>query len=624
MQSTFSGIEIGKRSLLAHNRGLNTVGHNLSNASTEGYSRQRVDLQAFHPLARAQLNRPYRPGQLGQGVEVARIERVKDMLLEGRIVSQNSVDGYWTQRERFSLMVDQVYNEPGDHSVRTLMDRFWDSWQELSIYPEQTAAREQVRERGEALIDGIRQRNRSLNEIRAMLEDEIRGKVREVNELGHEIAELNLEITKSKAAGDNPNDLLDRRDLLVEKLSELLEVTIETRNPNEFTVHTGGYRLVQGGIVREFEAIPEPANNGFSRVVWGHSGEDVALRSGALGALVELRDEDLRGELQSLDNMTINFIDLVNDIHRDGFGLDGETGRDFFTEYPAVLNVLGNYDRSGDGAFDHTYLFRITGTNALDAQQQIGIDGTMTLSGPENTIDIPYNPTDTVEDVIARINTSGAEVTARLDRDDRLSLKATAAADIENPDFVIRHVEDSGQFLAGYAGLLVGPGADSAFTFDQPDMTAALIADAGFQVAPLNNPSGWMRLNREIERDVSKIAASFGTAGRPGEPGDGSAAQEIAQLRHQPVMVGRDSTFDDYFADSAASAGLASQEARSALDTQNAIMKNLRDMRDSISGVNIDEELAQMIKFQHAYTAAARYITQVDRMLDTIINRMGV
>ncbi len=624
MQSTFAGIEIGKRSLLAHNRGLSTIGHNLSNASTEGYSRQRVDLQAFHPLARAQLNRPDRPGQLGQGVEVARIERVKDMLLEGRIVSQNSLEGYWTQRERFTLMVDQVYNEPTEHSVRDHMDRFWDSWQELSIHPEQTAAREQVRERAASLIEAVKQRNRSLNEIRAMIEDEVRGKVREVNELGREIAELNLEITKSKAAGDNPNDLLDRRDLLVGKLSEYIEVSIETRNPHEFTVHTGGHSFVQGGVVREFETVPEPANNGLSRVVWSHSGEDVELRTGALGALVELRDQDLRGELQSLDNMAMNFIDLVNDVHRDGYGLDGDSGRDFFVEYPAVLNVIGNYDRSGDGAFDHTYLFRVTGTNELDAQQQIGIDGTMTLAGPDGPIDIEYHPTDTVEDVIARINTSGAELGARLDRNDRLSLKATAAADIDNPDFVIRQLEDSGQFLAGYAGLLTGTGADNAYRFDEPNMTDMLAAESGFQVAPLNNPSGWMRLNREIEQDVGKIAASFGTAGRPGEPGDGSAAQEIAQLRHRPVMVGRDSTFDDYFADSAASAGLAAQEARQTLDTQNAITKNLRDMRDSISGVNIDEELAQMIKFQHAYTAAARYITQVDRMLDTIINRMGV
>ncbi len=624
MQSTFSGIEIGKRSLLAHNRGLSTIGHNLSNASTEGYSRQRVDLETFHPLARAQLNRPHRPGQLGQGVEVARIERVRDMLLEGRIVSQSSREAYWGERERFTLMVDQVYNEPTEHSVRDMMDRFWDSWQELSIYPEQTAAREQVRERGEALIEGIKQRNRGLNEIRVMLEDEIRGKVREVNEIGREIAELNLEITKSKAAGDNPNDLLDRRDLLVEKLSTFVNVTTEDRNPQEFTVHTGGHRLVQGGIVREFETVPEPENQGFSRVTWRHSGEDVELRSGALAALVELRDEDLRGELQSLDNMTINFIDLVNEIHRDAYGMDGETGRDFFVEYPAVLNVLGDYDRTGDGAFDHTYLFRLTGTNELDAQPQIGIEGTMTLSGPEQNIEIQYHPTDTVEDVIARINTSSSEVTARLDRNNRLSLKATPAAEIEDPDFVIRHVEDSGQFLAGYAGLLAGSGSDNAYRYDEPNMTEMLTADAGFQVAPLNNPSGWMRLNREIERDVTKIAASFGTAGRPGEPGDGSAAQQIAQLRHRPVMVGHDNTFDDYFADSAASAGLAAQEARSTLDTQNAIAKNLRDLRDSISGVNIDEELAQMIKFQHAYTAAARYITQVDRMLDTIINRMGV
>ena len=118
MQSTFAPIELGKRGLVATTQGLQTVGHNLSNASVEGYSRQRVEMVPSPPLYEPQLNREETPGQIGQGVEVSRIERIKDMLLEGRIVSEQNVQGYWEARDKYILMLEQVYNEPTDHSVR--------------------------------------------------------------------------------------------------------------------------------------------------------------------------------------------------------------------------------------------------------------------------------------------------------------------------------------------------------------------------------------------------------------------------------------------------------------------------------------------------------------------------
>ena len=140
MQSTFTGIEIGKRSLNAHNQGLITIGHNLANASTEGYSRQRVELGTMEPLYAPELNREETPGQIGQGVVIERIERVRDGLLEGRIVSESGLEGYWGSRDKYVLMLEQVHNEPSDSSVRTMMDRFWDSWQELSLRPSDAAA----------------------------------------------------------------------------------------------------------------------------------------------------------------------------------------------------------------------------------------------------------------------------------------------------------------------------------------------------------------------------------------------------------------------------------------------------------------------------------------------------
>ncbi|MDA3956818.1 MAG: flagellar hook-associated protein FlgK, partial [Oceanispirochaeta sp.] len=169
MGSTFSGIELGKRSLQAHTQGLQTIGHNLSNASTEGYSRQRVRLSATDPIYMPQMNRAERPGQIGQGVDVTMVERIKDTLLENRVLAQGDETGYWETRDQYLLMVEQIYNEPYDTSVRTLMDKFWDSWQELSVNPEEIPSRQAVLKRIESLIDGINSRYRRLNETRTMI-----------------------------------------------------------------------------------------------------------------------------------------------------------------------------------------------------------------------------------------------------------------------------------------------------------------------------------------------------------------------------------------------------------------------------------------------------------------------
>ncbi|NLJ47066.1 MAG: flagellar hook-associated protein FlgK [Treponema sp.] len=625
MQSTFAGIEIGKRGLVAHQQGLVTTGHNLTNASTEGYSRQRVHLGSVEPIYAPQLNREETPGQIGQGVQVSRIERVKDELLEGRIVAQQGGLGYWETRDKYVRLLEQVYDEPTDVSIRSRMDMFWDAWQELSLHPGELPARRAVVERGRTLIDSIHERYQRLSGIREMADQDIGIVIKQVNDLSRQIAALNVEIVKVKALGDSPNDLLDRRALLVEKLGKLVPVTTDGRDADEFMVHLDGQILVQGKIARAFSLTSGPEDDGYGRPVWSDTEDEARYRGGVLGALFQLRDGDIRGEIQSLDTMTLTFTDLVNEAHRAAYGLDGSTGTDFFSEYPAVNNVAGNYDRNGDGQYDSTYIYRVTGVNRLDGQEQIGLAGTIRLSGPGGILEIPYRPTDTVGDLVARINTSGAEVTARLTREGRLQLRATATDSRENPDFVIRHLEDSGEFLAGYAGILAASGEAGAFDWERPDAVLGLrTGGLDYAVAPIAHPSGWIEVTEAVGRNPMKVAAGFGENGKPAEIGDGSAALAIAALRDRPVMVGSLATFDDWFADAAARIGLLGEQAERSAETQSRIVKNLADMRDSISGVNIDEELANMIKFQHGYAAAARFIANFDEMLNTIINRMGV
>jgi len=622
MPSTFMGIEIGKRSLIGHTLGLNTIGHNLSNASVEGYSRQRVEMKATDPIYMPGLNRELYPGQLGQGMEVNRIARVRDMLLEGRIINETAGEGYWGARDKYVLLLEQIYNEPTEVSVRSLMDKFWESWQELSLNPTEVGARTAVLQRGQALIDAIHSRYFRLKETRDMIEGDILAVVEEVNDLGREIAALNEQIIKIEALGDNPNDLYDRRDLLTGRLAELVDITIGTQDPDEYVIYTGGRHLVQGRHHEELVPVPDPANDSYSRILWGETGDSLELRGGKLAGLIELRDVDARGEIQKLDLMTVTFIDLVNEIHSRSYGLNGRTGIDFFREYPFINNLAGNYDRNGDGVNDSSYIFRLNGTNALDPKEQVALRGTLILPGATDDVLLDYFPTDTVEDLIFRINTSGAEVAARLNREGQLTITGVPVADTDNPDFVIRHLEDTGQFFTGYAGMLQAGGPEGAFDWGGSDAVLNLVEQARFAVAPQAHPAGWIEVNPALAKDPLSVASALEGGGEAFA--DGSAALAIANLRTEPVMLGASGSFDEYFSTVVTDIGLRGQIAETAFETQSLVLKELRDMREALSGVNIDEELANMIKYQHGYSAAARFVTEVDRMLDTIINRMAV
>ncbi len=623
MGSTFSGIELGKRSIMAHTDAISTAGHNISNANTEGYSRQRVQLKEFDPLYRPDLERPDRAGMIGQGIDVQSITRIRDEMLDQRITAQQNQESYWDTRSKYYTMIEQIYNEPDEVSVRSNMDKFWESWQELSINPESQAARQAVVTRGESLSDSIQSKWENLMGVGSLINSDIDSTVKQINSYANQIAAVNSEIVRSRGVGDNPNDLLDRRDLLVDKLSKLANITTDRRDPDEFMVHLDGKVLVQGGVARNFDLVSLTDNNGYEKLVWADTREDASVSGGTLGALIELRDVDVRNEIQSLNTMTMNFSDLVNDVHRNAYGANNVTGLDFFTQHSFVENVNGNFDRNGDGVLDHSYIFRFTGTTTLNPQDQIGFEGVMTFSGPSGNVQVPYHPTDTVETVINRINDSNGEVKAYLDRNNNLVLKGTTAQNVENPDFVIRHVEDSGFFLTGYSGILAASGADGAYDFARADAVDSL-AGAQFAVSPVLNPAGYIEVNGVIKNDVKSVAAAFRDDSGNVNAGDGRAAVEIASIRNTKVMIGHERTLDDYFADSVTNVGLKGEQAENNLKSHMAIMNDLRTMRDSISGVNIDEELSDIIKFQHGYNAAAKFVTIWDSLIDTVINRLGV
>ena len=634
MNSTFMGLEIGKRGLMTHQQALHVTGHNISNAANEEYSRQRVVITSADPLYVPALNRAERPGNIGQGSQVASVERIRDAFIDDRIVSEKNTMGYWESRNEFIYQIEMVYNEPSDQSIRSRMDELWQSWEELSKYPEERSTREVVREKARALSNEVKHVYRQLTDLRDDANRQVADRVNHINMYAKDIRDLNERILKAEALGDNPNDLKDKRDALIEKLSSLANISVGRSDQDELIVYIGSENLVQGEVFRPLEAVMDPQNNGYFSVKWKHTGTDVPVKSGELGGLLEIRDQVIRENVNDLNAFAINLADLTNEVHRDGFGKDGSTDVNFFKHINISDNVEGNHDLNNDGINDVTAIFKVSGANELDASAAIGIQGTLTfVQNDENQLEttVNYYESDSVLDVVKRINDAKIGVVAYLNHDNQLSLKATVAKDFDNRNFMIRHLEDSGQLLVGMAGILKQSGPQGAFDYRRVDDIRQLLpAREQVTITPQYNPASYLDVSDQVAANIDTIAAAKGKdIGGTGDVnttngvGDGSNALRIASIRQKNAMVDSNATFNEFYTSLISRIGSQGEEAKDRIDNQETLLKNLTNLRESVSGVNLDEEMANMVKFQHGYNASARVINMVNEMLETIV-RLGV
>nr|HPJ16038.1 flagellar basal body rod C-terminal domain-containing protein [Spirochaetota bacterium] len=293
----------------------------------------------------------------------------------------------------------------------------------------------------------------------------------------------------------------------------------------------------------------------------------------------------------------------------------------------------GNHDLNNDGVYDVSAVFKVTGANKVDASAAIGITGTLTFVSNdeiEGEIQISYAATDSIYDVMKKINDGHFGVNAYIDHNSHLALKATTAKDSDKKNFMIRHIEDSGQLFVGLAGILKQTGAAGSFDYRRINDIAKLLPDREHvTITPQYNPAAYMSVSTDILKDIDKIAAAQGKdIGGTGDfnkgnnIGDGSNSLRIANLRHKPAMVDSNSTFNDFYISLVAKIGSQGSESDDRVKNQETLLANLNNLRKSVSGVSLDEEMSNMVQFQHAYNANARMISTFDKMLETII-RLG-
>src|SRR5690349_11843324 len=312
--STFMGLETTLRGILAQQLALDVTGHNIANANTVGYSRQRASLVATDPYTVPGVTRPPQAGQLGTGVDVAQYERVRDASIDIQLRAQTMLTGANQATHDGLQQVEQAFNEPSDSGLNSLLAKYWSAWQDVSNSPENLATRQALAAAASSLAGGFNQVSQQLSTLQTQTATNVTYTINDVNSIGTQIAALNDAIAKSTVTGDHPNDLLDQRDLLIDKLSELGNVALANGANGAVDVSIGGAALVTGATSA---TLAEASLT--------------SLTSGKLSALVRLRDTTIPGYQTQLNTIASTLISQTNTAHAAGFDLSGTAGGTFFT-----------------------------------------------------------------------------------------------------------------------------------------------------------------------------------------------------------------------------------------------------------------------------------------------------
>ena len=326
----FFGIEIARKALQTSQYALDVTAHNIANANTPGYTRQRVIQGTTPSFPAPSWNRPLIQGQLGTGVMVQSIQRVRDSFFDGQIRRENQSLGGWDVKKNGLEQIETIFNEPSDGGLLNIMGQFWDSWQQLSKNPESVSTRSGVLETGRMLATTFNQLDSKLSRVQDNLNEQVLVKVNDINSIARRISELNRDILRVKTYGAEPNDMLDERDLLMDKLSKMVDVQIADLDTGATIIYINGSQLVSEYGYSELEAVSNPGN-GFYDVKWKASGIAATIYGGEIKALTETRDVTVPAYKSELDVLAASIINEVNTLHATGIGLDGTTGWNFFS-----------------------------------------------------------------------------------------------------------------------------------------------------------------------------------------------------------------------------------------------------------------------------------------------------
>lgn len=374
-------LETARRALMAQQVEMSVTGHNIANASTAGYSRQRVNL-----VETPALRESY--GFLGTGVVSDQITRLRDSFLDRQVWNGNATMGDATSQQAILSQIEASFNEPSSAGLSSAMTSFFNSFQDLALHPEESSARNSVLQQASLLSGNFHRLHDEITTLRTSMTEDVNAKVTQINQLSSEISDLDGQITSARATGGSPSDLLDQRDQKIEELSSIANISVSENQQGSVMVSIGGVVIASRSGPQNLRVQQSPAG---LQVVTEKEGVQVALAGGTLGGDLALTNSTIPGYVTRLDQLAGALINRVNTVHRGGFGLGTPppTGQDFFSgtgaadiDVSAALQADPNgVAASGTGA---------PGDNSV-ALAIVGITNEPLLQGKSLTLSQFYN-----------------------------------------------------------------------------------------------------------------------------------------------------------------------------------------------------------------------------------------
>ncbi|QQZ10267.1 flagellar hook-associated protein FlgK [Heyndrickxia vini] len=430
MISTFHGLETAKRGMNTQQSALYVTGQNISNANTLGYTRQRINFEATEAYPSASMNRPQIPGQMGTGVTAGSVQRVRESFLDLQYRGENNKLGYWNSRADSLAKMEDIMNEPSDTGLSSALGQFWQSLQDLSVNPENDGARSVVLQRGQAVSETFRYLSDSISGIQDNIGNEIGVSVKNINSILKQISDVNKQISEVEPHGYLPNDLYDERDRLVDELSTYFNVKVEVKqsggkpsplaegiydikltNPNGqeiYLVQGSNYNSIgiDGGTDSDGDGSKDqPPKDGLigalliggTTVNIANANGVVGLSQGKLRGLIEsygyqYTTKDAGGNditkevgiypdmLDQLDKLAFTFGTIFNEVHKQGYDLNGE--------HPTEDFFVGLTDGNYKGAAAKIQLNDKMTNSMLAASSAVNADGKVESGNGQNAINL--------------------------------------------------------------------------------------------------------------------------------------------------------------------------------------------------------------------------------------------
>jgi flagellar hook-associated protein 1 FlgK len=336
MSGPYNTINIGLSALVAHRYALDVHAHNLANSTTPGYRRQEAILHAVPGLPPPGNMNALLGGQWGAGVWAVGARHSHESFLDLQVRLTDAALGRWSQVSSMLHQVETILQPTPGEDISAQLDRFWNAWEAVAAQPNDIGARYALREQATALTDAFHDADSRLQSMRASTDISLDTRVDEVNTITAEVAELNRVIAVAITEGRTPNDELDRRDLLLNRLAQLTGATPFTSEGGHLMVYLDGRPIIEGNTAYQLSFV---STAGGAEIRTSYDGDAVTITNGEIGGLIEARDVCLPTYLDQLNTLAATLITEVNALHQAGFGLDNSTGQDFFVAGGNAANI---------------------------------------------------------------------------------------------------------------------------------------------------------------------------------------------------------------------------------------------------------------------------------------------